>query len=45
MVYTVFTLFLLDHETLLLATFVERKILIADTILVSFDYLTDLMVH
>ena len=45
MVYTVFTSFLLDHEKLLLATFVERKLLIADIILASFNYLTDLMVH
>ena len=45
MVYTVFTSFLMDHEKLLSATFVERKILIDDTILVSFNYLTHLMVH
>lgn len=33
------------NKKFLLATVVERKILIADTILVPFNYLTDLMVH
>ena len=45
MVYTVFRSFLLEHEKLLLANLCRTKFLIAHIILVSFNYLTDLMVH